>query len=447
MVENNLLLKEGIGKLFIKFTIPALLAMIITGAQSIIDGLFVGNFIGATAMASINIASPFVQLILGIGIVCAIGAQSHIGINLGMGETEEAKNTFQTFFRIIIVLSIVMTAGGFLFAEKIAIALGADVVLLADSVTYIRIYSLFALPICLMVYWGFLDRIVGRPELYFGGCILSLLTNLTLNYILVVRLGVGIAGAAIATGAAFVSAMLVVMPPMLNKKNSINIIEGKFSTKCIFPVICNGASEGVNTISGSVCVLLFNVALMEIAGADGVVAFTVINYVALFATLMLFGISDGIGPIVSYNYGSGNMKRVRAIMKTAYIINFVVGMIICVVLFFFGEDVAQLFIKDDPELVAMASNGGRLYGFAFLLAGFNILSSGYFTFIGKGAQSVIVASSRGIIFIVIGISTLPALLGVDGIWLSVFFAEVCAIILAIILLKKSSKVVVVTKKI
>ena len=436
--NQNALLTEKVHKLIIKYSLPAVLAMLITGIQGMIDGIFVGNFIDSNALASVNISSPFMQVIIGLSMIVSIGTQSHVSIKLGMNDEKQAKDTFQTFFRLISIFAILITVFGFFFSKEIATALGADKVLLQGTAVYIKTISLFALPMCLMFYFGFLNRTLGKPQLYFYGAIVSLFVNVSFNYFFLEHLKLGIMGAALATGIAYSSALLVVISPAINKKSLFNIFAGKFCKKSVLPVLYNGSSEGINSISTALTVFLFNTSLMSIAGADGVAAFTTINYIGTFGSLLLFGISDGVGAPVSYNFGAGEKSRVKGMMKIAYITNFILGMLIFLVLFFFSETLVGLFIKDNVELVKFAANGGKLYGIAFLLSGFSVLTSGYFTFIGKGLESVIVAASRGIIFVSIGIFVLPQFLDTNGIWLSVPFAEFMAFIISIFLLKKSS---------
>ena len=434
--DLNAILTEKPLKLIVKYSIPAVIAMIINGIQGMIDGMFVGNFINSNALASVNIASPFMQVIIGISMIISIGAQSYIGIKLGMKEEQKAKDTFQTFFRLITIGAILITIFGVTFSEQIATVLGADAVLIADSSEYIKILAMFALPMCLMFYFGFLNRVTGKLKLYLYGAILSVFVNVILNYIFLAHLNLGIKGAALATGLAYSSALLVVFPPSFKKSTVLNVFTGKFNKKTISPVLYNGSSEGINSISTALTVFLFNTALMSVAGADGVAAFTAINYIGMFGSLILFGLSDGIGPIVSYNYGAGKNIRVKKIMELSYIGNLIFGIIIFSVLFFFGENLVGIFIKGNPEIIQFATNGARLYAFAFLFSGFSVLTSGYFTYIGQGLQSVIVAASRGIIFVSIGILVLPQILKVNGIWLSVPFAEVMAFIVSLCLLKR-----------
>ncbi len=431
----NILTTESVPKLLLKYCIPAVIAMLISGVQGMIDGIFVGNYVSSNALASVNIALPFMQLIIGISMIISIGAQSYIGLNLGKNNIENAQNCFHTFKLIILVCALLTTILGLTLNKEIALLLGANAVLVDDSSAYIKVISFFAISMCSMFYVGFSNRIVGKPEKYFYGSVVSIIVNISLDYLFIAHMNLGVVGAALATGLAYTSALFVVLSPMLKKENVINLFIGKFSTESIGKVLYNGSSEGVNSISIAVTAFLFNISLMEISGPGGVAAFTAINYVGALGSLLLFGVSDGVGPIVSYNFGTGDYNRVKHLMKLSYICNFIFGIILFLLLFFAGKQLAELFIKNDPALIELAMSGAKLYAFTFFLSGYNILNSGYFTFIGRGLESVLVAASRGFIFVSIGIFILPKFLDIDGIWLSVPFAEFCATIIGIFLLR------------
>lgn len=435
-IDETVLGTKSIQSLMIQFCTPAIIAMLVTGLQAMIDGLYVGNVLGPEAMASINLAIPFVQIIIGLTMIISIGGQSHIGIKFGMGKIQEGQDTFRTFLLIIIGGTLCISIIGFLFSQQIAGLLGADQVLLLNTAKYIQVTSLFACPMSLLFYFGFLNRLIGKPELYFKGSLVGLLGNIVLNYLFIVKFGLGISGAALATAGAYSMGLLAVVGPILSNKYNLGVGKGSFNKSCILPVLCNGASEGVNSISIATIAYLFNMALMKEAGPNGVAAFTAVNYIGMLGTMVLFGISDGIGPIASYNYGHDRHDRVKKVLNIAHIITFVIGSGLFILLFFFGETITSLFLKEDKDLIEMAASGGRLYSFAFFLMGYNIVNSGFFTFIGKGLESVIIAASRGIVFVSIGITLLPMFFGIDGVWLCVAFAELIAAIIGTTLLRK-----------
>lgn len=437
-MSENILGTEKISKLFIKFSIPAMISMVIAGIQPIIDGIFLGNFVGQNAMASVNIVQPFMQVIIGFSMIISVGSLSFIGRSLGEGKKEESQNVFKTAFILITIISLAILLVGRLFSKEIAILLGANEVLLEGVSTYVKTISIFAPLMCLMFLFGFINRVVGKPELYLKGMILSLIVNASLDFILIKQLSLEIKGAAFATGIAYVAAFCVVVSPMLNKKNIVNVFSGKFDKSVIIPMAYNGSSEGVTSIATATTAYVFNMTFMKIAGEAGVAAFTTINYISQFGTLIMFGISDGITPILSYNYGNKKNDRLDDTLKLALKINLAVGVILFFTLFGFGEQLVSVFSKGNEEVLNLAVNGSKIYALSFLLCGFNIINSGYFTAIGDAKASIIIAASRGIVFTILGINILPMIVGMNGVWLTVPFAECMTFIIGMYLVKKNN---------
>ncbi|MPQ44457.1 MATE family efflux transporter [Clostridium tarantellae] len=435
-MEENILGREKISKLFIKFSIPAIIAMLISGVQTIIDGIFLGNFVGSNAMASISMAGPYIQLVIGFSMLISVGSLSFMGRSLGEGNKKLTQDIFRTSTTILSVVALFLSIFGFIFSKNISLTLGANNILINDVSIYIKFISIFILPMSLAFLIGFADRLIEKPELYFKGMIVSLLFNITLNYLLIKKLQYGIAGAALATGISYSSVFFIVLSPMLNKNNVINLFVGKFNIKTIIPIVYNGSSEAIASIASAISAYLFNMSFIRIAGESGVTAFTSINYIAQFGTLIIFGIGDGIGSIISYNYGAKSFERVKRIFNLSAKIAFIIGFITFLILFLFGENLVTLFVASDKTVVDLVSQGAKLYALAFILNGFNTLCSAYFTAIGYAKESIIIALSRGLIFILLGITILPSMLGINGIWLTVPFAEVMTFAICSYLMNK-----------
>ena len=434
-MEQNILSKEAVPKLFRIYSIPAIISMLIVGTQSIIDGIFVGNFAGEFAMASVNIAQPFTQVLSAASMVVVIGSLSYMGRALGENNIEKTQNAYRTSLILIISIAVFFTMLGVGFSENIALVLGASDTLLRDTSVYIRIISIFAIPMFLMYQFAFSNRLLEKPDLYIKGMILSLVTNILLDIALVKYMSMGVLGAAIATGLAEPLALFYVIGPHLNKSSAINIYVGKFDRKIILPVVANGLSEAFTSISTAIAAYVFNKAFMKVGGELGIAAFTIISYINLFANYIMFGISDGIGPLISYNYGAGNLKRVRKAMKFSYGVSFLVGVGIFIMLTCSARWIVSLFINNNDELINLATVGAKLFSFGYLVNGFNILSSGYFTSIGLAKESIVIAISRGCIFTLIGIVILPNVFGINGIWMTVPFAELLTLVVCAYLLK------------
>lgn len=435
-MHDNILGTEKINKLFIKFSIPAIISMLIAGMQSVIDGIFVGNFISSNAMASVSIGAPFMQIVIGFSMLISVGSLSYMGRSLGSGNKQLTRDIFKTSFIVLTIVSTISTLIGVTFSTKIAIFLGANDVLLLDVSIYIKTLSLCVVPMSLAFLFGFSDRLIERPDLYFKGMVLSLFTNIILNFILIKVFALGIMGAALATGLSYSSVFLIVIRPLLNKKNTISIFSGKFNKSTIIPVIYNGSSEALSSLAAAISAYLFNMAFIRFAGEAGVTAFSSIGYVSQFGSLLIFGIGDGISSIISYNYGAKNFERVKSIYTLSLKIAGVIGVATFTCLFFFSEPLVKIFVSSNSEAINLAVSGSKFYACAFLISGFTTLSSSYFTAIGYAKESVIIALSRGLVFIVVGILLLPNIFGITGVWLTIPFAESLTLIIATYLSRK-----------
>ena len=438
MMQDNVLGTEKISKLFIKFSIPAILSLTIAGVQTMVDGIFLGNFVGTNAMASVNIAAPFMQLMIGMNLIIGIGGASYIGRSLGEGQVKRAQDIFKSACLFMIGLSIVILVLGFTFSHQLASFLGANDVLLADSSTYIKILALFAPFIGLSFILGVFVRCIGKPNVYLISSVASLFANIILNYVLIKQLKLGIVGAPIATGLSFTTSFLIAAIPFIKKSAVLNFFTGKFNWKLTGQLLYNGSSEGVSSLAAAISTFVFNMAFMRIAGEVGVSAFTAIGYISLFASLIVCGVSAGIGPVISYNYGAQLHDRVKQMMNISCKMAMIMGTALVVLIFLFGKYLIMMFVSDNQAVLDLALYGSKIYAFTFFFNGLNILFSGYFTSIGDALSSIIVAVCRGMIFILLGISILPQFIGISGVWMTVPVAEVLTLLVVIFLFKKGN---------
>ena len=214
-------------------------------------------------------------------------------------------------------LSILLGLAGALAARPLAAFLGADATLMQDSAAYIGTLALFVPVICFKILLGFMGRLIEKPHLYLMGTVVTLITNIGLDYVAVKLMGLGTTGAAAATGLAYLAGLCVVAGPYLSRKTVLNIWQGRFSGREIARAAYNGASEGVTYAAGALTVFLLNRSFMALSGPEGVAAFTVISYLGNFVTLLMFGMADGVSPILSSNCGAGQQGRIRRTLRAA----------------------------------------------------------------------------------------------------------------------------------
>lgn len=432
-------LREGkIGKLFRKFAIPGVIGLLFLGIQAIIDGVILGNFVGANALASVSLVLPCYSFMAAIAIVMGVGCQTLVSIRLGEMNRQGANNALVSALLFILGFSFFT---GFLIwvsAPQIAWLLGANEVLLPGAVSYMRALSPFFPVVVVLFYCDYVLKALGNPLYSMGVMVTTVVLNVVLDMLFIVTFGMGTFGAGIATGLAFSGGLLLSFPLVWRERQKVDIRKGKFSWKLVRQMFYNGSSEGMAELSSGISILLFNITMMRYLGESGVAAFTALEYILFICITIFLGISDGVIPIVSYNYGAGNHRRIRRVLSLAALTNLTLGGILFVGLLLFGEQIVGLFFRSgETEVIRIASQGTAIYAFAFLFNGLNILASSYFTAMANARVSIIISLLRGLILVAPAILFLPMLIGIEGVWLAVPLAEFLTLLVSAWLVRRS----------
>ena len=436
--EERELATRKIPGLFLKFALPGVIGLLFVGIQSIIDGIVLGRWVGANALASVNLVLPCYSFMTAFAIVMGVGCQTLIGICLGRRDRKGANDAFTTAFLFLLGFSFAVSLLIFTFAGKIAFLLGANEALQAGAVEYIRALVPFFPVLSVMFLGDYVLKATGRP--LYAMLVLSgtVVLNIVFNLLLVVQFGWGIKGAGLATGIAFTVGLILNYSLLVRKQSLLPLGAGHFRRRWVWKMFYNGSSEGMSELSAGITVYLFNVTMMHYLGEQGVAAFTATNYVLFIGTTIFLGISDGCIPIMSYNFGAGRLDRVKAVLRIAFRTNLVLGTLLFSVLFFGGKQIVTLFFRTgDSEVLRIAVVGTSIYAFAFLMNGLNILASSYFTAMGNAQISIIISLLRGLVFVGIGIVVFPVLFGIESIWYNVPVAEACTLLVSLWLVRKS----------
>lgn len=430
-MKENVLGQQNITTLFFSYSIPAVAGMLFLGINTIVDGFFVGNYIGVNALASVNIAMPFFSLMLALGVIIGIGTQSLIGRSLGEGNSKAAGDTFTTALMLITGAALVMAAIALGFTNEIAAFLGASSQLMPLVENYITYTGLFLPFLGIMFVLDYVLKVQGKPLYSMLVLVTAVMTHMVLNYLFVVRWSLGIKGAALATGAGYSIAFVMAILPFLTGRTVLRLTGGRFSPDLARRIFYNGMSEGLAEVGTGITTFLFNITLMRYAGEIGVAAFTTISYLQFIGNNMLLGLADGVGAIVSYNYGSRQLERVKAVLRLAGFSALIMGSFFFGVILVYSREIIALFLDaSHAPVLAFAENGAKLYAFAFFANGLNIVAAGYFTAICNPAQAVAIALNRGILWISLGLILLPKFWGISGIWLTVPLAEMLTLLLS-----------------
>ncbi|MGL4852264.1 MAG: MATE family efflux transporter [Phocaeicola sp.] len=423
----------SVGYLFRKYAVAGALGLMFVGMQTMIDGAFLGNYVGPNALAAVNLVMPIYTIITAIAIVIGIGCQTVVSISLGEGNRQKGADALCTAFIAMLAIVSLLATLFYLFTDQILYVLGDDLALFEYSKAYFTTFIPFFPFIALFFLADYMMKALGKP--YFAMLVLTgtVVLNILLDYLFIGILSLETIGAAYATGISFSLGALAVSHILFRNSSQITIQQGKFKLKLLGKMIYNGSSEGLSELSAGITILLFNNAMIYYVGAHGVAAYTFINYLIYIGIIIFVGVSDGIIPILSYNYGAKNYTRMLTIFRYAVVVNGSIGCLFALAAFFAGGEISALFFTADiggEEVINIATIGSKICAFAFLINGINIAISSLFTSMGDAKTSIIISLLRGLIFIAIGITIFPKIGGVDGIWLTIPVAELLTLLIA-----------------
>lgn len=440
MNAEQLLATGKMGPLIARYTIPGAVGLVFFSLQAIVDGIIVGNYLGADALAGVSLMTPAYTLLTALALIIGIGTQAQMSIGMGQQDYGKSKSALKSGLLFLgsfaILFSIVINS----FPQAVASLLGSEGVLLNYSTDYIKGVMPFMLPNACFYFFDYVLKALGHPRFSMIVMVSSVLMNIGLSIFFVTGLDMGTFGVGLATGLSMLTGCILsgyVAWKQLRSHTNLGKCRGHFNWRLLGRIFYNGSSEGVSEIAMGITLFLFNITLLQYAGKEGVAAFSIINYIIFIGTSILLGISDGSVPIVSYNFGANHWDRIKQALKIVYRTNLIIGLIFISILWIFGENIVSLFLDESSAIVSgMAVNGARIMGFAFLLNGFNIFTSSFFTALDNAKWSLLIAGMRGFIFIVIGINVWPLILDVTGIWITIPIAELLTAVIAALLLRR-----------
>lgn len=424
----------------IRYAVSPIIMMIFTSIYSVVDGLFLSNYAGKEAFAAVNFILPYLMLYTSVGFMFGTGGSALIAKTLGEKRNREANEIFSSLVWISLMTGIVLALVGSFFLRPVATMLGAEGVLLEDSVLYGQIYFL-GTPACLIQFeFQNLYATAGKTKLGLYATIASGMMNIVLDALFVGLFSWGLIGAAVAT---ILSQWTGGIIPFVyfGRKNSslLQLVPCRPSGRAMCKICTNGSSEMVNSISISVVSLLYNVQLLNYAGEDGIAAFGIMMYVNFLFTAVFWGYVVGVSPIISYHYGAKNHKELHSLLKKSLIILCVCSLLMFITSEILAQPISNIFVGYDTELLEMTIHGFFLFSFSFLFSGLSIFGSSFFTALNNGMISAVLSISRVFVFQIPAILFLPLLWELDGIWLSVVIAELFTAVLGILLIVKYQK--------
>lgn len=422
-------------KKLLRYTFPSIIMMIFTSVYGVVDGFFVSNYAGKTPFAAVNFIMPLLMILGCIGFMFGTGGAALIAKTMGEGNYKKANNTFSLIIITSAVCGIILSVVGIAVLKPVAVAMGAQDRLLADSISYGTII-LAALPFYILQYeFQCLFSVAEKPKFGLYVTVAAGVTNMVLDALFVAVFKWGIVGAAVATAISqFVGGIIPILYFSFKNSSKLKIGKCKFDGKALLKTCTNGSSEFMSNVSFSLVSMLYNIQLMKYAGEDGIAAYGVLMYVSMIFMAISVGYCVGSAPIVGYHYGAQNIAELKGLLKKSLVLTTV-----CAVLMFAAGEVlasplSHIFVGYDAELLSITKRAFFIFSFSFLFSGFSIFGSSFFTALNDGLTSAIIAFLRTLVFQVIAVILLPLVWQLDGIWFSIVAAEVMSFIVTVLFL-------------
>ena len=419
----------------LRFTLPSICMMVFTSIYGVVDGLFVSNFAGKTPFAAVNLVMPFIMILGGMGFMIGTGGTALVSKLMGEGKKDEANSTFSMMVLFTLLLGIVLSAVGFLTMRPVSYFLGATDAMIDDCVLYGRIVTGFTFAFMLQNVFQSFFIAAEKPRLGLIVTVAAGVTNMVLDALFIAVFNWGVAGAAIATGLS--QCVGGVLPLIYFLRPNDSLLRMRPTSLRLRPILqaCgNGSSELMSNISSSLVGMLYNFQLMHLIGEDGVSAYGVLMYVQFIFVAIFIGYSIGCAPVVSFHFGAQNHSELKSLLRKSTLLMASGGVLLTIAARLLAAPLARLFVGYDAGLFELTSHAFRLFSWSFLLAGFNIFASGFFTALNNGAISAAISFLRTLVFQTASVLILPLLLGVDGIWWAITVAEIFAFLISLMFL-------------
>ena len=412
-------------------SVPSILMMLVGSIYSVVDGIFVSNFVGTTAFAALNIIWPAVMIIGALGLMVGTGGSAIVSITMGQRDHARANRYFSMLIRFTLLLSVIFMVPLLVFMEPLGRALGAEGETLRQCVIYGSICTIglpaFMLQMCFQSFYMTAEK----PQLGTALSIACAVTNMALDTLFIIVFKWGLAGAAAASMLACCVGGFYPLWYFRSRRNhsSLKLVPARFEKKILLRASGNGLSEYVGNISFNILAICYNLQLLKMMGENGVAAYSVLLYFGYIFAAIFIGYNITVTPIIGFNYGSENTAELKSLLRHSVTLLLVLGAIMTLVSELAAGPAARLFVGYDPELFDLTKHAIRLYMLSFFIAGINLFTSAWFTGLGNGKVSAIVAFIRNLVFELGFVFLLPAILGPDGIWLAVDAADLCCLIL------------------
>lgn len=428
--------EDSIGRLLVKFSVPAIIGMLVNALYNIVDRIFVGHGVGSTAIDGIGIAFPIMIIIMAFGMLVGIGATALISIRLGQRKKDEAEHILSNAFILLIIVSILLTAGGLIFLDPILRFFGAEGVVFNYAKQYIIIILIGTLAQNLAFGLNNIIRADGKPIIAMSTMLIGAFINTILNPLFIFVMHFGIRGSALSTIISQTISAVWVVSYFFSSRSMLKIKKAYMSlnkeiVKGIFSI---GLSPFLMQIAASAVTILLNHNLLKYGGDVAVGAMSVINSISMLILMPIFGINQGVQPIIGFNYGAEKFARVKKALKIAIFAATCITVFGFVIIELLPQQIISAFNSADRNFMIVGSHGLRIFLSMLPIIGFQIVSSNYFQAVGKPKYAIFLALVRQVIVLIPLIIILPAVYHLNGVWIAGPASDFIASVLTAVLL-------------
>jgi len=441
MVTEEQLRSESIWKLFQRFVFPAIVGILVAGVQTIIDGYFIGNGVGSQGLAGVTLAFPVVMCIVALGVMMGMGSSSLVALELGRSNRYKAGKIVANVFPLVFVVAVVVTIAGLAFGYSLLSLFAAPAVVQDMAHDYLYAIFIGSVFFLLTITLDPLVRNDGYPMVSMNIMVISVLINLVLDYVFVMRMDMGVTGAAIATVIAFaVSAVRLTLHFFSSKAGlRISFSNMMFELQTVKRIMEAGLPSFAMQISVSILSFAHNFVLLQYGSDADVSAYGIMGYSFSIFYMLFEGIALGVQPIIGFNYGAGLYSRVRSTLKLAIATCVAVGALGFVLFFLFPEKVVQFFTPDDPFLLEVTVGGMRIFVLSLVVQGVVVVNATYFQSINRVRSALFIHMGKIFIFLLPLLFTLPLVFGLKGIWFATPAADYLMFFIVMIMLAEELK--------
>ena len=428
-----------------KMVIGPVLMIIFSSLYSIVDGIYISNYVGKTAFAAVNLIFPVIMIVGGLGFMFGTGGAALTSKLLGEGKKEDANNTFSMVVLTSIITGLVFTLLLIFLIPPITRGLASfnkenSEEIIKIAIQYGRIMAIGETFFIMQNMFQSFFSVNEKSILGFYFTLASGLTNILLDFIFVGVLSLGVVGAAVASiSAMFIGAVGPFIYFLVYKKGLIYIWKPIYKFSSMFKVCTNGCSEFFTNIANSVVSIVFNTQLLKYIGEDGVATYGILMYIGYVFIAIFIGYSIGITPVIGFNYGAKNKNELTNVLRKSFLIIGITGILMTLISEIFAKEITYIFANSSTELHELAIRATRIYSLIYLVNGFSIFGSSFFTALNNGLISAIISLTRALVLQIAAVYIFPLFMGIDGIWWAVVFAEIGSIIMTILFIVLNKK--------